>query len=148
MQTAAQTGRAVDERWHLRKDGSTFYCSGVLTPLQSQDGTGYAKIARDITAFKLDHENLVEKEASSRLEANVANELKDRLLAVVSHELKQPLNLIRINTELLMRAPQTKDIRPRCELHRSYSARSRRKLKSSTTCSTCLAFDRQAAFEH
>ena len=31
--TARERGHAADERWHLRKDGSRFYCSGVLAPL-------------------------------------------------------------------------------------------------------------------
>jgi two-component system CheB/CheR fusion protein len=35
----------------------------------------------------------------------MANDLKDRFLAVMSHELKQPLNLIQMNAELLMRLP-------------------------------------------
>lgn len=35
----------------------------------------------------------------------MANELKDKFLAVMSHELKQPLNLIQMNVELLARLP-------------------------------------------
>jgi PAS domain S-box-containing protein len=44
---AARNGRAADQRFHLRKDGTRFYCSGVLTLLA--DGRGFAKIARDIS---------------------------------------------------------------------------------------------------
>jgi two-component system CheB/CheR fusion protein len=44
---AARNGRAADQRFHLRKDGTRFYCSGVLTALL--DGRGFAKIARDIS---------------------------------------------------------------------------------------------------
>ncbi len=40
-------GRALDERWHQRRDGSRFWASGLLMPLR--DGTGYVKIARDRT---------------------------------------------------------------------------------------------------
>jgi two-component system CheB/CheR fusion protein len=39
----------------------------------------------------------------------MANDLKDRFLAVMSHELKQPLNLIQMNAELLMRLPAVAD---------------------------------------
>jgi two-component system CheB/CheR fusion protein len=53
---AAATGQAADERWHLRKDGSRFYASGVLTLLSGEDsGTGvggYVKVARDLTERK------------------------------------------------------------------------------------------------
>ncbi|HKS27162.1 MAG TPA: CheR family methyltransferase [Pyrinomonadaceae bacterium] len=50
MRTADREGSARDERWHLRKDGSRFYCSGVMVALRL--GRGYAKIARDLTTQK------------------------------------------------------------------------------------------------
>ena len=37
-----------------------------------------------------------------------ANELKDQFLAVMSHELKHPLNLIQVNTELLINQPEVR----------------------------------------
>ena len=52
---ATTTGQAADERWHLRKDGSRFFASGVLTPLAGEDsgtGGGYVKVARDLTERK------------------------------------------------------------------------------------------------
>ncbi|TNC09177.1 PAS domain S-box protein [Methylobacterium terricola] len=51
MRCAAETGRASDERWHLRKDGSRFWASGELMPLRSSDGAalGFLKILRDRT---------------------------------------------------------------------------------------------------
>jgi len=52
MRSAAETGRAVDERWHLRRDGSRFWASGELMPLRSPEGgnPGFLKILRDRTA--------------------------------------------------------------------------------------------------
>ncbi len=51
MRRASDAGRAADERWHLRKDGSRFWASGQLMPLRSPegDGLGYLKILRDRT---------------------------------------------------------------------------------------------------
>jgi two-component system, chemotaxis family, CheB/CheR fusion protein len=49
---ARAEGRAEDERWHVRKDGSRIYCSGVTTPLGDSDARGFAKIARDLTASR------------------------------------------------------------------------------------------------
>src|SRR4051794_11586584 len=46
---ALARGRAEDERWHLRKDGSRFWGSGLLTPLADREA-GFVKIMRDRTA--------------------------------------------------------------------------------------------------
>ncbi|CAN7767059.1 ATP-binding protein [Variovorax sp. LjRoot84] len=112
MQTAADAGRAENERWHRRKDGSRFFASGVMTPLDGVAGPGFAKIARDMTGTKqqeLAQEHLLSKEKKASLSAQMANELKDKFLAVMSHELKQPLNLIQMNAELLSRLPAASD---------------------------------------
>src|SRR5262249_23140473 len=50
LETARTKGRADDDRWHMRKDGSRFYCSGVTTRIGESDRPSYAKIARDLTA--------------------------------------------------------------------------------------------------
>jgi PAS domain S-box-containing protein len=46
---ARSEGRALDERWHLRKDGSRFWGSGLTMCLEGGEG-GYLKIFRDRTA--------------------------------------------------------------------------------------------------
>ncbi|SOD79924.1 hybrid sensor histidine kinase/response regulator [Spirosoma fluviale] len=53
-QKALSEGRAENERWHSRRDGSQFYGSGVLTPLLGEAGQviGLVKIMRDLTAQK------------------------------------------------------------------------------------------------
>jgi PAS domain S-box-containing protein len=38
LETAVRDGRAEDERWHLRKDGSRFWASGVMTPFRDESG--------------------------------------------------------------------------------------------------------------
>ncbi|RZI45007.1 PAS domain S-box protein [Herbaspirillum sp. HC18] len=106
---ARQDGRAEDERWHLRKDGSKVFCSGVLTPLRNGEFYGYAKIARDQTErkFQESRRDAQLSEAQARRgEAQLANALKDEFLAIMSHELRHPLNLIYINAELLSRLPE------------------------------------------
>ena len=110
---ARETGSAEDDRWHLRKDGSRFYASGVMTSYRSHGRLGYAKIARDLTGSKLldarrDEELLQQKQAG--LEAEAANRMKDEFLAVMSHELKHPLNLIHVNAELLTRLPEARQL--------------------------------------
>jgi PAS domain S-box-containing protein len=67
--TALREGRAEDERWHMRKDGSRFWGSGVLTPLRDASGElrGYAKAMRDRTAERKTHEALHLREERLRL---------------------------------------------------------------------------------
>ncbi|MCW2292416.1 two-component system CheB/CheR fusion protein [Pseudomonas sp. BIGb0408] len=99
LSTALEAGRAEDDRWHVRKDGTQFFCSSVLTSLSNGGLHGYAKIGRDITDKK--HH---EAEQESLLVQNQANDrLKDEFFAMMSHELKHPLNLIQLNAELMSR---------------------------------------------
>lgn len=114
MRTAHAEGRAADERWLVRNDGTRIFCSGILAPFY-EDGTlrGYGKILRDVTGAKnveAERESLLERETVARTEAQSASELKDTFLAMVSHELKNPLNLIQLNAELLSRLPEARRI--------------------------------------
>jgi PAS domain S-box-containing protein len=65
-QTALTSGRAEDERWHQRKDGSRFWGSGLLMPLRGGKA-GFAKILRDRTDQHRAAEALRESEARFRL---------------------------------------------------------------------------------
>lgn len=65
IETARRDGRAEDERWHLRKDGSRFWASGVMTPLK--DRAGFAKVMRDLTHRKQAAEALRQSEENYRL---------------------------------------------------------------------------------
>jgi len=110
-ETARETGRASDERWHLRKDGTRFYCSGVLAPLTDSVAYGYVKIARDLTEQQIaaaEREREFLRAQADRDELENSNRLKDRFLATLSHELRNPLNLIMMQSEIMRRAPDTK----------------------------------------
>lgn len=60
LETALADGRAQDDRWHVRKGGSLFWASGVLTPLYGKEGDlrGFAKIMRDLTEKKHAEEHM------------------------------------------------------------------------------------------
>lgn len=49
LETAQEQGRAVNERWHVRKNGTRFWGSGLMMPLAMNHG-GFVKIFRDRTA--------------------------------------------------------------------------------------------------
>lgn len=88
LQRARKEGRIEEDRWHVRKDGSRVYCSGVLMRLDDDSLRGFAKIAREINVDE-------------------AERKRDEFLAAVSHKLKSPLNLIYANAELLARSPES-----------------------------------------
>ncbi len=55
LHQALTTGRAEDERWHVRKDGSRFYASGLMMAVRDTAGNlrGCVKVLRDMTANQL-----------------------------------------------------------------------------------------------
>ena len=54
LREATEEGRAEDERWHVRKEGTRFWASGTVTPVRDEKGSvrGFAKVARDATERK------------------------------------------------------------------------------------------------
>lgn len=76
LSVARSHGTARDERWHLRKDGSRFWGSGIMHALYDPAGTlvGYGKVMRDRTA-----EKQVEEERTRYLE-------RLRMLAEISSD--------------------------------------------------------------
>ncbi|WP_207541139.1 HWE histidine kinase domain-containing protein [Sabulicella rubraurantiaca] len=55
---AMNEGHAPNERWHLRRDGSRFWASGLTMPLLREDGEpeGFVSIMRDNTAGRAEEE--------------------------------------------------------------------------------------------
>jgi len=115
MAGASQQGHLEGSRWHVTKQGERVYCAGVLSYFATDRFRGYVKIARDRTQHELrsirgDSRGVSGSEL--RHEAEAASAVKDDFLAVISHELKNPLNLISVNAELLSRLPQTRESQP------------------------------------
>jgi PAS domain S-box-containing protein len=71
LEVATSEGRHEDEGWRLRKDGSRFWASVVITALRDETGTlvGFGKVTRDLTARRLAEEQL-RANASSLATAN------------------------------------------------------------------------------
>lgn len=90
IETALKEGRAVDNRWHICKDGSKFYAYGLVFPLIGIDGEqlGYVKILRDLTERRKS-EDAIKKYVK---ELEELNNHKDSILAIVSHDLRSPLS--------------------------------------------------------
>lgn len=84
-----------------------------MTLIDAPNFKGYAKIVRDVTDKKgveSQQQLQLTLEREIRLQVEAANRLKDEFFAVLSHELKNPLNLIHVKAELLTRAPEAREI--------------------------------------
>jgi PAS domain S-box-containing protein len=102
LEIAEAEGRFEEERPRLRKDGSEFWASVVITAVRDQDGSlvGFAKVTRDLTERR--NAELKALEDARRLAESVsANLAKSGFLTAMSHELRTPLNAIGGYTELL-----------------------------------------------
>ncbi|HEU0204722.1 MAG TPA: PAS domain S-box protein [Burkholderiaceae bacterium] len=71
LQIAQADGKYEEEGWRLRKDGSRFWASVVVTALRDAGGNlrGFSKVTRDLTERKAAEENahrLLEEEAARR----------------------------------------------------------------------------------
>jgi PAS domain S-box-containing protein len=107
---AVREGHYVGEGWRVRKDGSQFWASVVITALRAADGQlrGFAKVTRDISerraaeqALKAANaqlegrvtERTVELQAlNARLEASVKE--KEVLLKEIHHRVKNNLQVV------------------------------------------------------
>lgn len=58
LNTAVENGRAIDERYHIRKDGSKFWGTGLVFPLYDEEAQhrGFTKIMRNLNEEKLSRE--------------------------------------------------------------------------------------------
>jgi PAS domain S-box-containing protein len=88
LELAAGEGRFEDEGWRLRKDGSAFWANVVITALRDETGNlrGFSKITRDVTERRQLERAQAQTEALEEL-----NRRKDEFLAMLSHELRNPL---------------------------------------------------------
>jgi len=88
---AREHGRAEDEGWRVRKDGTRFWARVVVTALKDPEGRprGFAKVTQDLT----------QRQHSQAIEI-AARQVHD-FIAVLAHELRNPLAPIRNAAQLL-----------------------------------------------
>ncbi len=101
LRAATERGSFEEEGWRVRRDGTRFLASVVLTALRDPSGTltGYAKITRDLT----DRQQAEETRRKLGLAREAVRERED-FLAIASHELRTPLTCVRLVVQSLERA--------------------------------------------
>lgn len=98
--------RNIISNRNYRKDGSVVYCEWYNSTLVSETGKliSVLSLVLDITPrvrLEVERTKLLERAQAAQNEAESANQIKDQFLAVLSHELRSPLNPILGWTKLL-----------------------------------------------
>jgi PAS domain S-box-containing protein len=95
LATARRTGRAEIEAWRVKKNGERFWARVVLTAVHGDEGQlrGYAKVTQDLSERR--HAQDLEKAAKN------VNEF----IAMLAHELRNPLAPIKMALEVMAKAP-------------------------------------------
>ncbi len=89
IQLAIKEGKAIDNRWHVCKDGKRFFAYGLVFPLLGIDGEllGFVKILRDITEKKTTADAI---DAYVK-DLEILNTHKESVISILSHDLRSPL---------------------------------------------------------
>ena len=102
---ATSEGRFEEEGWRIRKDGGRFWASVTITALRDDDGSliGFAKVTRDLTSRRAMEERLrlLAAEAAALAERARLQEFQERFLAILGHDLRNPLAAIDMGAALM-----------------------------------------------
>jgi PAS domain S-box-containing protein len=88
LQLAAKNGHFEDEGWRLRKDGSRFWASVVITAVRDDAGEllGFAKVTRDFTE-RMRAQEALRQEIAERIEAQRRLQQSEKSLRQLSRHL-------------------------------------------------------------
>ncbi|HKO51359.1 MAG TPA: PAS domain-containing sensor histidine kinase [Polyangiaceae bacterium] len=105
LELASQEGRFEEEGWRVRKDGSRFWAKVTITTLRDSTDTvlGFAKVTQDLTQRRETeavNRALAEQRAALAEKARI-QEFQERFLAILGHDLRNPLASIDMGLGIL-----------------------------------------------
>lgn len=110
LEIATTEGRFEEEGFRLRKDGTPFWASVTITAVRDHEGqlVGFAKVTRDLSERRAVEERLraLAAEEAALLERARLQEFQERFLAILGHDLRNPLAAIDMGIGLLQRGPE------------------------------------------
>jgi PAS domain S-box-containing protein len=107
LEHARTSGSWRSEGWRVRKDGTRFWASVVITALYGADGTlrGFAKVTRDLTERKRSEDALrgiLERERSAAEQLRELDRIRADLVSTVAHDLRAPVGVVQALLHLLV----------------------------------------------
>jgi PAS domain S-box-containing protein len=110
LRVAATEGRFETEGWRIRKDGTRFWASVVLSSMRDETGrlVGYTKVTRDLTEKRHAEQEVMEAELAAALEREKAKRAeeavreRDVFLSVAAHELRTPLTALQLKLQTML----------------------------------------------
>ncbi|MFT6465844.1 PAS domain S-box protein, partial [Halopseudomonas sp.] len=100
LELAARAGRAEEEGWRIRKDGTRFRAHVIIDAIRETDGTltGFAKVTRDITE-RMETQKALDYAREELLQAQKM-EAVGRLTGGVAHDFNNFLTIILISLKM------------------------------------------------
>jgi two-component system CheB/CheR fusion protein len=101
---ASAAGRSMDDRWHLRSDGTAIWISGSVEAIRRPDGqlAGFVKIGRDRTDLRSQLDSLANEVAAAHADAQRTK----TFLRTLGHELRNPLSPLQMAAHVIQRTSE------------------------------------------